>query len=150
MHTSSSYGVAPLRSGAVPRHKPWALRSVLALTHSHKALKPVRGCHCSGAWAGCAAALALWLARWPTAALMQLQPPVLVQMGSYWLLRCALAPVVLLNMSISGILQVHRFRVLGYNRKALEPYFAATIRTRSARVCAAPRWLCFARREDRH
>lgn len=37
---------------------------------------------------------------------MQLQPPVLAQMGGYWLLRCALAPVVLFNMSISGILQV--------------------------------------------
>ena len=60
----------------------------------------------SGLTAGCAAALSLGLAKWPTTRLMQLQPPVLTQMGSYWLLRCALAPVVLLNMSISGILQV--------------------------------------------
>ena len=61
---------------------------------------------CSGVGAGVIAAAALGLAKAPVTALMRLKAPVLRQLAGYWLLRCVLAPLVLLNMSISGILQV--------------------------------------------
>ncbi len=47
--------------------------------------------------------------------MMKLQPEVLYHLSYYWWLRCALVPLTLLNMSLSGILQVI-FHIPGYLR----------------------------------
>lgn len=62
---------------------------------------------CRAFGAGCVASLLLAFAKAPVFGfVLELQPDVLLQAQSYWWLRCALVPVLLLNMSISGILQV--------------------------------------------
>ena len=38
---------------------------------------------------------------------MKLQAEVLYHLSYYWWLRCALVPLTLLNMSLSGIMQVN-------------------------------------------
>ena len=43
----------------------------------------------------------------PIAAFLDLQPEVQQQANPYWWIRVALTPLVLLNMTISGILQVY-------------------------------------------
>ena len=61
---------------------------------------------CSAAGAGCAAAAALAAMRSPVCALMQLQPAVRQAIGLYWTQRCLMLPIAMLNMGVSGLLQV--------------------------------------------
>ena len=61
---------------------------------------------CSAAGAGCAAAAALAAMRSPICALMQLQPAVRQAIGLYWTQRCLMLPIAMLNMGVSGLLQV--------------------------------------------
>lgn len=61
---------------------------------------------CSAAGAGCAAAAALAALRSPVCALMQLQPAVRQAIGLYWTQRCLMLPITMLNMGVSGLLQV--------------------------------------------
>lgn len=61
---------------------------------------------CSGAAGGALACSVLALLKQPVAAFLDLQPDVQHHANPYWWIRVALAPLVLLNMTISGILQV--------------------------------------------
>ena len=61
---------------------------------------------CSAAGVGCAAAAALAAMRSPICALMQLHPAVRQAIGLYWTQRCLMLPIAMLNMGVSGLLQV--------------------------------------------
>lgn len=61
---------------------------------------------CSGLAGGALACSALAVLKHPITLLLSLQPEVLCKATPYWWIRVAITPLVLLNMSISGILQV--------------------------------------------
>ena len=62
---------------------------------------------CSGLAGGGLACCTLAALKHPITLLLNLQPDVLHEATPYWWIRVAITPLVLLNMTISGILQVY-------------------------------------------
>lgn len=62
---------------------------------------------CSGLAGGTLACCTLAALKHPITLLLSLRPDVLHEATPYWWIRVAITPLVLLNMTISGILQVH-------------------------------------------
>ena len=77
----------------------WQLEYVLTPTYT----KPVA---CSGLAGGALACSTLAVLKHPITLLLNLQPEVLRGATPYWWVRVAITPLVLINMSISGVLQV--------------------------------------------
>lgn len=63
---------------------------------------------CSGLAGGALACSTLAALKQPIILLLKLQPTVLHDANPYWWIRVAITPFVLLNMTLSGILQVGR------------------------------------------
>lgn len=61
---------------------------------------------CSGLAGGALACSTLAALKQPIILLLKLQPAVLHDANPYWWIRVAITPLVLLNMTLSGILQV--------------------------------------------
>lgn len=61
---------------------------------------------CSGLAGGALACSTLAVLKHPITILLNLQPEVLRGATPYWWVRVAITPLVLVNMSISGVLQV--------------------------------------------
>ena len=61
---------------------------------------------CSGLAGGALACCTLAALKQPIILLLKLQPEVLHDATPYWWIRVAITPLVLLNMTLSGILQV--------------------------------------------
>lgn len=61
---------------------------------------------CSGLAGGVLACCTLAALKQPITLLLKLQPEVLHEATPYWWIRVAITPLVLLNMTLSGILQV--------------------------------------------
>ena len=64
---------------------------------------------CSGLTGGILACCTLAALKHPITLLLKLQPEVLHEATPYWWIRVAITPLVLLNMTLSGILQVASF-----------------------------------------
>lgn len=60
----------------------------------------------SGLAGGALACCTLAALKQPVTLLLQLQPDVLHEATPYWWIRVGITPLVLLNMTLSGILQV--------------------------------------------
>jgi Na+-driven multidrug efflux pump len=83
-----------------PEYRPYlAMEYVLTSTR----MKQVA---CSGLAGGALACSTLAVLKHPITLLLNLQPEVLRGATPYWWVRVAITPLVLVNMSISGILQV--------------------------------------------
>ncbi len=83
-----------------PKCRPYlAMENVLTPTH----MKQIA---CSGLTGGALACSTLAVLKHPITLLLNLQPEVLHGATPYWWVRVAITPLVLVNMSISGVLQV--------------------------------------------
>ena len=61
---------------------------------------------CSGLVGGALACSTLAALKQPIILLLKLQPAVMHDANPYWWIRVAITPLVLLNMALTGILQV--------------------------------------------